>query len=63
MTRAIASRRLASPFTKAERLVGEAAVNQAALNPTNPIFGEKELLHTSCFYARLYRLVIFFYPH
>ena len=27
-------------FTDAERLVGEAAVNQAALNPTNTIFGE-----------------------
>lgn len=27
-------------FTNAEKLVGEAAVNQAALNPTNTIFGE-----------------------
>ena len=27
-------------FTDAERLVGDAAVNQAALNPTNTIFGE-----------------------
>jgi L1 cell adhesion molecule like protein len=27
-------------FTSAERFVGEAAVNQAALNPTNTIFGE-----------------------
>ena len=46
-------------FTRAERLVGEAAVNQAALNPTNTIFGENELLHTSCFIARLSRLVYF----
>lgn len=27
-------------FTSAGRLVGEAAVNQAALNPTNTIFGK-----------------------
>ena len=27
-------------FTRAERFVGDAAVNQAALNPTNTIFGE-----------------------
>jgi hypothetical protein len=27
-------------FTGTERLVGDAAVNQAALNPTNSIFGE-----------------------
>jgi hypothetical protein len=27
-------------FTDAERFVGEAAVNQAALNPTSTIFGE-----------------------
>jgi L1 cell adhesion molecule like protein len=27
-------------FTDEERLVGEAAVNQAAFNPTNTVFGE-----------------------
>ncbi|XP_066311037.1 heat shock cognate 70 kDa protein-like [Miscanthus floridulus] len=31
-------------FTGAERLVGEAAVNQAALNPTNTIFEVKRLI-------------------
>ncbi|CAD6238758.1 unnamed protein product [Miscanthus lutarioriparius] len=31
-------------FTRAERLVGEAAVNQAALNPTNTIFEVKRLI-------------------
>ncbi|CAL4938753.1 unnamed protein product [Urochloa decumbens] len=30
-------------FTDDERLVGEAAVNQAAFNPTNTVFGENEL--------------------
>ena len=37
-------------FTNAEKLVGEAAVNQAALNPTNTIFGENythQLFHQS----------------
>jgi L1 cell adhesion molecule like protein len=42
-------------FTDAERLVGEAAVNQAALNPTNTIFGENytpavsSLAYITCF--------------
>jgi L1 cell adhesion molecule like protein len=37
-------------FTDDERLVGEAAVNQAALNPTNTIFGEN---YPSSFITRL----------
>jgi L1 cell adhesion molecule like protein len=31
-------------FTDTERLIGEAAVNQAARNPTNTIFGTKRLI-------------------
>ena len=30
-------------FTDAERVVGETAVDQAALNPTNTVFGKKWL--------------------
>ncbi|KAL6649675.1 hypothetical protein ACP70R_013899 [Stipagrostis hirtigluma subsp. patula] len=35
-------------FTATESLVGEAAVNQAALNPTNTVFGEKNSMHACC---------------
>ena len=45
-------------FTDAERLVGDAAVNQAALNPTNTIFGEN-CTHELLFYHSLnYDLVV-----
>jgi L1 cell adhesion molecule like protein len=36
-------------FNSTERLVGEAAVNQAALNPTNTIFGECLRTTRRCF--------------
>ena len=34
-------------FTESERLIGEAAKNQAALNPTNTIFDAKRLIGRS----------------
>jgi L1 cell adhesion molecule like protein len=40
-------------FNDVEKLVGEAAVNQAALNPTNTIFGENYSTRTSSFISRL----------
>jgi L1 cell adhesion molecule like protein len=39
-------------FAGAERFVGDAAVNQAALNPANTIHGEKLCIFLSiCFYS------------
>ena len=35
-------------FSDAERLIGEAAKNQAALNPTNTVYDAKRLIGRKC---------------
>jgi heat shock 70kDa protein 1/2/6/8 len=36
-------------FTDTERLIGDAAKNQVAMNPTNTVFGKFDLLNTYLF--------------
>jgi heat shock 70kDa protein 1/2/6/8 len=36
-------------FTDTERLIGDAAKNQVAMNPTNTVFGKFDLLNTYFF--------------
>lgn len=40
-------------FTDTERLIGDAAKNQVAMNPNNTIFGEYEALVSSSFHHSL----------
>ena len=40
-------------FTDDKMFAGEAAVNQAALNPTNTVFGEHYCTQHSCFITRI----------
>lgn len=37
-------------FTDTERLIGDAAKNQVAMNPNNTIFGESWFVFQTCFY-------------
>ena len=49
-------------FTDTERLIGDAAKNQVAMNPTNTIFGKLQsllILHTH-FYYILHDIELFF---
>jgi len=43
-------------FTESERLVGEAAKNQAASNPRNTVFDAKRLIGRN-FVTRLYKMI------
>lgn len=43
-------------FTDTERLVGDAAKNQVAMNPNNTIFGE-ELVHVSVYLINMFSLI------
>lgn len=41
-------------FTDSERLIGDAAKNQVAMNPSNTVFGEKSML--MCVYSLFLRI-------
>lgn len=43
-------------FTDTERLIGDAAKNQVAMNPTNTVFGKSQPLHSvfSCEVLRMF---------
>lgn len=43
-------------FTDTERLVGDAAKNQVAMNPNNTIFGE-ELVHVSVYLINMFSII------
>lgn len=43
-------------FTDTERLVGDAAKNQVAMNPNNTIFGE-ELVHVSVYLINMFFII------
>lgn len=43
-------------FTDTERLVGDAAKNQVAMNPNNTIFGE-ELIHVSVYLINMFSII------
>lgn len=43
-------------FTDTERLVGDAAKNQVAMNPNNTIFGE-ELVHVSVYVINMFSII------
>lgn len=38
-------------FTDSERLIGDAAKNQVAMNPTNTVFGAYYCILSNCFYV------------
>lgn len=43
-------------FTDTERLVGDAAKNQVAMNPNNTVFGE-ELVHVSVYLINMFSII------
>lgn len=45
-------------FTDTERLVGDAAKNQVAMNPNNTIFGE-ELVHVSVYLINMFSIIFY----
>lgn len=44
-------------FTDTERLIGDAAKNQVAMNPSNTIFGKLKFFHYNCIFYAVYNLL------
>jgi L1 cell adhesion molecule like protein len=48
-------------FTDSQRLVGDAAKNQAASNPTNTVFGNSFILFLYCMICKFISILFIFY--